>query len=204
MTKHHRHGWFFLRKWLKEPMKIASPWPSSKYLADAMCGPINGSSGAVVELGGGTGAVTHALLHRCVDKQGLYIIEKDKTLARMLTAKYPEATIIEGDASDMDELLRERGVSRISAVISSLPMLLIPEPAQFAILQKSFAMLEEGGTFVQYTYGLRSPISTRVLEKLGITGSEGKAVWRNLPPARVWSFHQAKTDANAKDAAAFL
>lgn len=205
MTKHHRHGWLFLRKWLKEPMKIAAPWPSSKYLADAMCVPINASSnGAVVELGGGTGAVTHALLHRCFDKQRLYIIEKDKTLADMLAAKYPEATIIEGDAGEMDKLLRERGVSRISAVVSSLPMLLIPERAQFRILQKSFAMLEEGGIFVQYTYGLRSPIGTRILERLGITGSEGRSVWRNLPPARVWSFRQAKTDVTPKDANAFL
>lgn len=205
MTKHHRHGWFFLRKWLREPMKIASPWPSSKYLADAMSLHIDGSShGAVVELGGGTGAVTHALLHRCFDKQPLYIIERDKSLAKMLTAKYPEATIIEGDAGELDMLLRARGVSRISAVVSSLPMLLIPEQTQFDILQKSFAMLEEGGMFVQYTYGLRSPIDTRVLERLGIIGSEGRAVWRNLPPARVWSFRQAKADAAVKDASAFL
>jgi phosphatidylethanolamine/phosphatidyl-N-methylethanolamine N-methyltransferase len=205
MTKHHRHGWFFLRKWLREPMKIASPWPSSKYLADAMSVHIDGSNhGPVVELGGGTGAVTHALIDRCFDKQALYIIERDKTLAKMLAAKYPEATIIEGDASELDMLLRARGVSRISAVVSSLPMLLIPEQAQFDILQKSFAMLEEGGMFVQYTYGLRSPIDTKVLKRLGITGSESRAVWRNLPPARVWAFRQAKTDVAAQDAKVYL
>ena len=201
MTKHHRHGWLFLRKWLKEPMKIAAPWPSSKYLADAMCVPINGNShGAVVELGGGTGAVTHALLDRCFDKQDLYIIEKDETLAAMLATKYPEATIIEGDAGDMDRLLKERGVARVSAVVSSLPMLLIPERTQFEILKKSFAMLEKDGIFVQYTYGLRSPIDRTILRRLGITGHAGQAIWRNLPPARVWSFRQAESVVAPRDA----
>lgn len=194
MTKHHREGWLFLRKWLKEPVKIAAPWPSSRRLADAMCMSINGNrNGVVVELGGGTGAVTRSLLNQCSGNQKLYIIEKDKTLAQMLTSKYPEATIIEGDAGELDKLLGERGISRISAVVSSLPMLLIPEQTQFDILQKSFAMLGNDGIFVQYTYSLRSPIALRVLERLGITGCGSRAVWRNLPPARVWSFRQTET-----------
>ena len=193
MTKHRHHGWLFLRKWLKEPLKIAAPWPSSKYLADAMCRLINGSNdGVVVELGGGTGAVTHSLLNHCFNKQRLYIIEKDKTLARILADKYPEATVIEGDAGELDTLLRAQGVTRIAAVVSSLPMLLIPERTQLDILKKSFAMLDDDGMFVQYTYGSRSPIALRVLRRLGITGIEGKSVWRNLPPAKVWSFRQSK------------
>lgn len=202
MTKHHRHGWFFLRKWLKEPTKIASPWPSSKYLARAMCKPLHHSKhGAVVELGGGTGAVTHALLDLCTDRHELYIIEKDETLARMLASKYPEATIIRGDAGDMDHLLAAHGVTRVSAVVSSLPMLLIPEQTQYTILQKSFEMLEKDGIFVQYTYGLRcSPIAGAILQRLGIIGHAGQAIWRNLPPARVWSFRQANPVVAPQDA----
>jgi phosphatidylethanolamine/phosphatidyl-N-methylethanolamine N-methyltransferase len=193
MIKNHRHGWLFLRKWLKEPMKIAAPWPSSRHLADAMCGLINSrDDGVVVELGGGTGAVTRSLLNQCFDKQTLYIIEKDKTLAGILADKYPEATVIEGDAGELDTLLHARGVTRIAAVVSSLPMLLISEQAQFDILRKSFAMLGDDGLFVQYTYGTRSPIAIRVLQRLGIKGIAGKSVWRNLPPAKVWSFRQSK------------
>lgn len=192
MNTRRRHGLLFLKKWLKEPLKIAAPWPSSRHLANAMCAPIQGRRhGAVVELGGGTGAVTHALLDQCAGKHTLYIIEKDKTLANILTIKYPEATIIEGDADDLDRLLADRGVSRVAAIVSSLPMLLIPEKTQFKILQKSFAMLDSDGIFVQYTYGLRSPISRRVLRRLGVTGRSHQAIWRNLPPARVWAFsHQ--------------
>jgi phosphatidylethanolamine/phosphatidyl-N-methylethanolamine N-methyltransferase len=193
MNRRHRHGWLFLRKWLREPMKIAAPWPSSRYLADAMCGLLSGSGdGAVVELGGGTGAVTRSLLARCFGNQALFIIEKDKMLAGLLADKYPEATVIEGDASELDTLLRAQGVKRISAVVSSLPMMLIPERTQFDILRKSFAMLDDDGLFVQYTYGTRSPIAFRVLQRLGIIGIEGKSVWRNLPPARVWTFRQSK------------
>ena len=174
-------------------MKIAAPWPSSRYLADAMCGLLSGSGdGAVVELGGGTGAVTRSLLARCSGNQPLFIIEKDKMLAGLLADKYPEATVIEGDASELDTLLRAQGIKRIAAVVSSLPMILIPERTQFDILRKSFSMLDGNGLFVQYTYGTRSPIAVRVLQSLGIRGVEGKSVWRNLPPARVWSFHQSK------------
>lgn len=192
MSQPRRHGWLFLRKWLREPMKIAAPWPSSRHLAAAMCAQIAArGDGAVVELGGGTGAVTHALLSHCGGKQPLYIIEKDRTLAGVLAAKYPEATIIEGDAGDMDRLLAARGVHRVSAVVSSLPMLLIPEDTQFQILKKAFAMLEPDGSFVQYTYGLRSPIAAWIPGRLGIIGSIRQAIWRNLPPARVWAFRLA-------------
>jgi len=198
MIKRYREGWFFLRKWLREPVKIAAPWPSSRHLAEAMSLSINGDdSGAIVELGGGTGAVTRALLKRCFGRRKLYIIEKDRMLAQMLADKYPEATIIEGDAGNLDTLLREHGVTRVSAVISSLPMLLIPEPVQFDILRNSFAMLDNDGLFVQYTYGTRSPIAAKVLEGLDIIGEETRSVWRNLPPARVWSFRQTGTGGRA-------
>lgn len=174
-------------------MKIAAPWPSSRYLADAMCGLLSDcGGGAMVELGGGTGAVTRSLLAHCSDNQPLYIIEKDKTLAALLADKYPAATVIEGDASELDTLLRAQGVKRISAIVSSLPMILIPERTQFEILRKGFAMFDDDGLFVQYTYGTRSPIAVRVLQRLKIKGTEGKSVWRNLPPARVWSFRQSK------------
>lgn len=170
-------------------MKIAAPWPSSRYLADAMSMMISvPPSGIVVELGAGTGAVTRSLLNQGIAEEQLYIIEADSVLAGILSGYYPEATVINGDASNIDELLAQRGVQRVAAVISSLPMLIIPELIQLAILQKSFTMLEKDGIFVQYTYGTRSPIADRVRRQLGITGNVSKSVWRNLPPARVWSY----------------
>jgi len=194
MSRNYREGWLFLRKWLKEPIKIAAPWPSSRHLARVMSLSIDhNDSGVIVELGGGTGAVTRALLNRFSGKQRLYIIEKDRVLARMLAEKYPEATIIEGDASDLGNLLRARGITRIVAVISSLPMLLIPEQKQFEILRNSFALLNDDGFFVQYTYSRRSPIASGVLKGLGISGEKTHAVWRNLPPARVWLFRQSES-----------
>jgi phosphatidylethanolamine/phosphatidyl-N-methylethanolamine N-methyltransferase len=173
-------------------MKIAAPWPSSKYLADAMCTQVNGScNGVVLELGAGTGAVTRALLNQGVAQERLYIIECDKMLARMLREYYPDATVIEGDAGQLDRLLAERGVTQVNAVVSSLPMLVIPQRTQLAILKKSFSLLAPDGVFVQYTYGTRSPIGIQVCERVGITGVESKSVWRNLPPAKIWSYRQS-------------
>jgi phosphatidylethanolamine/phosphatidyl-N-methylethanolamine N-methyltransferase len=47
--------------------------------------------------------------------------------------------------------------------------------------------LGERGTFVQYTYGVLSPLHRR---DFGLEGTVAQRVWRNLPPAAVWRFNR--------------
>ena len=43
------------------------------------------------------------------------------------------------------------------------------------------------GVFVQFTYGLVSPIPRDVLADR-YSARRGRPIWANLPPARVWTY----------------
>ena len=52
----------------------------------------------MIELGPGTGAVTKALVERGIDPSRLVLVEFNPTFCRLLRTRYPDATVIQGDA----------------------------------------------------------------------------------------------------------
>jgi len=143
--------------------------------------------GWVVELGGGTGAVTRAILAAGTPANRLVVIERDATLHRLLNDRYPGVLVILGDAQNLPSLLRRHGVGHVKAVVSSLPMLSMKKSLQYRIASAAFACLEPGQPLIQFTYGLLSPLPRR---RLGIEGSVMDRVLQNLPPASVWLFRK--------------
>jgi phosphatidylethanolamine/phosphatidyl-N-methylethanolamine N-methyltransferase len=55
----------------------------------------------VVELGPGTGVVTQAILERGIAPSNLTSIEYCGDFAKLVRARFPEVTIVEGDAYDL-------------------------------------------------------------------------------------------------------
>ena len=55
-------GWTFFRQWLKNPLGMAAISPASQQLARQMMSELPRGSRRVIELGGGTGVFTQALL----------------------------------------------------------------------------------------------------------------------------------------------
>lgn len=180
----------FLREWFANPQRTGAVAPSSPKLASAMADwlPKNPES-FVLELGPGTGAVTEALLKNGLPEKKLVAIEHNPKLARLLREKYPHAQIIAGDAWKLDDLLyrRREPVEKVGAVISSLPLLNFPKEQVEALAKKIRAVLEPGGTWVQYSYGIHKirPRGTGGFHLLST-----KIVWLNLPPARVSVFQK--------------
>ena len=60
-----------------------------------------------------------------------------------------------------------------------------------ALLRDAFELLSPSGVFVQFTYGMISPIPRRVAEGVPFTAEASQPVWLNLPPARVWCYRPA-------------
>ena len=52
-------------------------------------------------------------------------------------------------------------------------------------------VLAPNGTYVQFTYGPKPPLSPEQLDRMGLTVTPGPKVWANLPPARVFHFRRA-------------
>ena len=73
-------NWTFFRQWLKNPLAIAALSPSSRILAREMINQLPEHAGRVIELGGGTGVFTRALLERGVAPEDLLVVELNTEL----------------------------------------------------------------------------------------------------------------------------
>src|SRR6185369_8236539 len=198
---------------LHNPMQVGAIAPSSRRLADAIAGqvPID-SPGWVIELGGGTGVVTDALLRRGLAPGRLVVIERDPLLHRHLVERFPHVRVILGDAAKLAEALRPLGIrphsakgqavkgqgtgngggngaaaGRVAAIISGLPLLTFPRPLQDEIVHGAFAFLAPGAPLLQFTYGPMSPIAR---DRLKLDGRVARRVIGNLPPASVWVYRR--------------
>lgn len=192
----------FFRLWLRRPLKVGAVVPSGRALARAMAACIDaGAPGAVVELGGGTGAITRAILAAGVAPADLIVIERESALCEVIAARFPGVRVLHADARDLGALLRRAGVDRVKAVVSGLPLLSMERETCRRILTASFAVLGEDGEFVQFTYGPASPISHETRAALGIVGERAHWVVSNLPPATVWRYRRAEPAAGARRAA---
>lgn len=172
----------FIKVLFRGPHAVGAACPSSRRLADYMAAQaVWDDSGFVVELGGGTGVVTEALLARGLPKEKLVVIERSPLLAGLLRTRFPGVTIVEGDAIHLRRLLADH-IAPVRTVVSSLPLKSLPRATVNGIGRELDALMPRGATFVQFTYHLRcadvnwTPRLTRV---------RSKTIWRNLPPARV-------------------
>src|SRR5262245_39499463 len=181
----------FLREFLRDPLRTASVTPSGVALARQMVLPVPlRGEPVVVELGPGTGPMTHAIRQRLGGRGRHLAVELNPRMARLLADRCPDVEVVEGDAGELPEILADRGVERADVVVSSLPWTVFPDSAPRPIVTAIADALTDVGTFAQFTYawGRWSPPARRQLAGLRARFEEvvtGRTVWRNLPPAVV-------------------
>lgn len=184
-------NWTFFRQWLKNPIGIAALSPSSRRLAREMIDQLPDTPCRVIELGGGTGVFTRALLERGVLPDQLLVVELNQELHRLLQQRFPEVKVVRGDAMELKDIVeREQfgGAGEVDAILSGLGLLSMSRATQRRILSAAFSVLGAKGRFIQFTYGPVSPVSREVLTELGLGVYRGGVAWRNVPPAAVYVF----------------
>jgi phosphatidylethanolamine/phosphatidyl-N-methylethanolamine N-methyltransferase len=147
--------------------------------------------GLVVELGPGTGPVTLALIKRGIAQERLVLVEFDAAFCKLLKRRFPRATVIQGDAIRLRATLEGKIDQPVAAVVSSLPLLNMPDGQRLALLEDAFALMPPDGRFVQFTYGLVSPMPKKPKgggPAVAFSSEVSAHVWLNLPPARVWVY----------------
>jgi phosphatidylethanolamine/phosphatidyl-N-methylethanolamine N-methyltransferase len=183
-----------LWQWLKNPLRTAAVVPSSRELAAAMVAELPPDARRVIELGGGTGALTRALLAHGIRGGALLVLELNEELHAHLHARFPAVRIEAGDARDLPDIALRSGYldgGPADAIISGLGLLSMPRDTQAAILQAAFACLRPGGRFIQFTYGPQPPLADDVADRLGLAVRRGEFVLRNVPPATVYVYTRA-------------
>jgi phosphatidylethanolamine/phosphatidyl-N-methylethanolamine N-methyltransferase len=180
----------FIRSWMEKPLLTGAVMPSGKLLARTMAKFVDPNvPGQVIELGPGTGAVTAALVERGIEPSRMVLVEFNPTFCRLLRMRYPEATVLQGDAYGLKRLLGTLLRQPAAAVVSGLPLLTKPLRVRLRLLTDAFTLLTPDAPFVQVTYAVASPIP-RSFSGARAQGSE--RIWFNVPPARVWAYRKAE------------
>jgi phosphatidylethanolamine/phosphatidyl-N-methylethanolamine N-methyltransferase len=178
----------FLRSWIEKPLHMGAVMPSGRVLARTMAQYVDiDSSGAVVELGPGTGAITSALIDRGVDQKRLVLVEYNPSFCALLRDRYPHARVVQGDAYTLRDSLRHVLSAPASAVVSGLPLVTKPMQTRLRLIRDAFVALAPGAPFVQFTYSVVPPIPKSLP---GVSAEASERIWMNLPPARVWVYRK--------------
>ncbi|WP_433870293.1 class I SAM-dependent methyltransferase [Saccharopolyspora sp. CA-218241] len=191
----------FATRALREPATFGAVLPTSRYVAEAVAEvvPSTGTP-TVLELGPGTGPLSDALRSRIPDGSRHLAVEIDRGMVDYLRRAKPWLEVVEGDAAHLRTLLDEAGVRSADAVISSLPWTLLPPGEQRALLDEIARVLDPNGVFTTVTY-LTTLWRDRTREFVGALDEvfdevlPRSAVWRNVPPARVYACRRPLTPA---------
>jgi len=176
----------FIRSWIEKPISTGAVMPSSRVLARAMARYVDPqSNGPVIELGPGTGPVTQALVRQGIDPARLVLVEFNPDFCRLLRARYPAATIVQGDAYRLRRLLDGYVDEPAAAVVSGLPLVTKPLRTRLRLISDAMTLLAAGAPFVQFTYAMVPPIPKGLS---GVRAEASELIWMNLPPARVWVY----------------
>ena len=179
---------------------VAAISPSSSYLATAMLEPLTlARTRVALELGAGTGAITRALLDQLPPHATLLVFEINPRFFECLRRSIsdPRVILINSSAENLDLELRRRGIQQVDAVISSLGLAFMPDREREALFQRLSPFLHQKSVFTQYQYihglqfvgGRLRRLNLRPLLNRYFGSVQSKIVWRNLPPAFVFTCH---------------
>jgi phosphatidylethanolamine/phosphatidyl-N-methylethanolamine N-methyltransferase len=178
----------FLRSWIEKPLHMGAVMPSGRFLARTMANYVDiHATGPVIELGPGTGAITSALIEHGVDQKRLVLVEYNPSFCVLLRDRYPQATVVQGDAYRLRDSLWDVLSMPATAVVSGLPLVTKPMLTRMKLIRDAFNLLEPGAPFVQFTYSVAPPIPKSLP---GVSTEASERIWMNIPPARVWVYRK--------------
>jgi phosphatidylethanolamine/phosphatidyl-N-methylethanolamine N-methyltransferase len=164
--------------------------PSGPALARAIAAAVGDAADGqvIVELGPGTGVVTRELLRR-FPRGRVVAVEVLDAFSSRLAEACPGATVVAGCASRLEAHLAGLGIAPegVAAVVSGLPLLVLPEDLGRRVVESAAAVLRPGRRYVQFTYSARA---WRRRPLPGFRRLASRRVWLNIPPAVVLTFER--------------
>jgi len=179
----------FFKTWTQAPLKLGAVVPSSRAFARMMIACAEPDpNGYVLELGAGTGVVTQALLDHGHAPERIVSVEYDPEFFRLLRDRFPRVNVIHGDAFNLDGTLGAFRDTIFSAVLSGVPILMLPEQKRIAYIEDKLARVAPGGNMTQLSYAWTPP---QPAVPGRFTVEKSPWVVKNLPPGRVWIYRKA-------------
>jgi ornithine lipid N-methyltransferase len=148
-------SFLFIAKFLRHGTAIASLAPSSRWLSRTTVRNIPWDRAQVlVELGAGTGPITRVLAEKARPDCRVIVLERDPDFCQLLRQRFRPCAnfeVVEGDVRDLAAILAARGIGRVDAVISGLPVPSFPRDLQRDLFRAVREVLAPEGTFNQIT-----------------------------------------------------
>ena len=144
-------------------------------------------AGPVIELGPGTGAVTEALVEHGIEPSRLVLVEFNPSFCRLLRTRYPEATVIQGDAYRIQHLLG--GLLKRTGRGGGVGPAADDQAVQACACGWSTRPSADGaGRAVRAVHLRDGAADPEACPTSRAHASE--LIWQNLPPARVWVYRK--------------
>ena len=171
-----------------QPKTIGAVWPTGSVMARRMASIVDPHSPLpVLELGPGTGCITKAILERGLPPERLYAVEFSAEFVNELKLRFPAATILRGDAFNLNDTLGEFRHQKFDCAVSALPLLNFPLAMREHLLADVLSRIPAGRPIIQFSYGPFAPVAA----KAGCwTVERYDFVLRNIPPARLWLYRK--------------
>jgi phosphatidylethanolamine/phosphatidyl-N-methylethanolamine N-methyltransferase len=190
----------FLAAALRHPATMGAIAPSSPQLGAVLASvvPRTGQP-VVVELGPGTGAVSAVIAEKLPAGARHLAVELDPDMVAFLRRTHPGLEVVQGNAAHLGELLAERGITSVDAVVCGLPWALFDDATQTALLAEISRVIGDHGAFTTFAYlhGMTLGAARRFRRRLRDSFDEvlvSATVWRNLPPAFVYACRRPRTE----------
>lgn len=179
----------FLSDLKRQPKSVGAIWPTGQIMARRMASVVSPASGLpVLELGPGTGVITHAILERGLRPGLLHAVEYSPNFAAELRLRFPAIHVHQGDAFTLQETLGEGASLRFDCAVSALPLLNFPVAMREKFIGDVLSRMAPGRPLIQFSYGPFAPVPARAgqwsVERYDF-------VLRNIPPARLWIYRHA-------------
>jgi len=188
----------FLRKFLRHGTQIASLAPSSRQLSLATVANIDwANTKSILELGSGTGPITAVIAEKASRDCRILAVERDPDFVERLKVRFenlPNVEVIQGDVRHLPEILAERGLESVDAVVSGLPIPSFPPELQEALFDNVRKVLKPGGPFSQIT---EMPWVYLRLYRKYFDNVRFRFEPRNLPPAGAYHCSGPKASVSA-------
>lgn len=174
----------FIRNFIRDK-DVASITPTSARCVRRVCNHIDFTRDLlIVEYGPGDGVFSRYILEQMTPGSRLIMIEANENFADHLrkTIRDPRATVFNGLAGDILDLLDPEDVGKVDNIISGIPFSFLKPVRKMKLLEDTRKALRPGGRFLAYqTSGhLKKPIM-RVFGNL-----ETEFELLNIPPYLIY------------------
>ncbi|PQP81426.1 phospholipid methyltransferase [Paenibacillus sp. PCH8] len=184
----------FLRGFLKNPKRVGSILPSSKYLASKIVQSVRWNDvGAMAELGPGTGSITRLIKQNLPASATVLLFERDPKMRYHLKQDFPDFNF-HSNASSLLKKMNQEHIDQLDCIICGLPFFNFSREMRGHILSQMTKALKPEGLLILYQHSLH--MKKKLAEQLIIENIE--FIPFNMPPVFVYHCRKKEdTDAGS-------